>query len=152
MVALLMDLRASEIVRRYARDVDDDGRLLWIPSSKTKAGRRTVEIPEVIRPYLLKLAEGKKPEALVFGHHTRNWPRHWTKRICRLAGIPEVTVHGLRGTHASLATEHGATGHVVAAALGHSSPSVSFRSYTREEAAQVGRQRRALTVLTGGGR
>jgi len=59
---MLMGLRAKEIVERVVRDVDDDGRLLWIPESKTEAGRRAQEVPAVLKPYLLRLVEGKKPE------------------------------------------------------------------------------------------
>ncbi len=38
MMALIMGMRASEIVRCVGRDVDDRGRLLWIPVSKTENG------------------------------------------------------------------------------------------------------------------
>jgi hypothetical protein len=32
-------MRATEIVSRVVRDLDDEGRLLWIPDSKTEAGQ-----------------------------------------------------------------------------------------------------------------
>ncbi|MFN2530924.1 MAG: amidohydrolase family protein, partial [Pyrinomonadaceae bacterium] len=35
---LLLGPRASELVRRNVRDVDDGGRLLWIGATKTAAG------------------------------------------------------------------------------------------------------------------
>jgi integrase len=38
MTALVMGMRASEIVSRVVRDLDDGGALLWIPDSKTLAG------------------------------------------------------------------------------------------------------------------
>jgi integrase len=59
MMSLLMGMRAMEIVSRVARDVDDDGRLLWIPDSKTEAGKRTLEVPAVLRPHLLEMAKGE---------------------------------------------------------------------------------------------
>ena len=40
---------SDEITSRQVRDVDDRGRLLWIPASKTPAGRRTLEVPEILR-------------------------------------------------------------------------------------------------------
>ena len=58
MVTLLLGLRAGEVVSRIVRDLDNGGRLLWIPSSKTEAGRRTLEVPEVLQPHLQALAEG----------------------------------------------------------------------------------------------
>jgi len=59
LVALLMGMRASEITSRVVRDLDDEGRLLWIPDAKTEAGKRTLQVPEVLQPYLKALAEGK---------------------------------------------------------------------------------------------
>ena len=49
LVAVYMGLRAGEIVNIGRRDIDDNGRLLWIPDSKTEAGRRILEIPEILR-------------------------------------------------------------------------------------------------------
>ena len=56
-----MGMRANEIVTRVVRDLNDDGKLLWIPDSKTEAGPRTLQVPE-LRPYLKALAEGKSPQ------------------------------------------------------------------------------------------
>ena len=41
MMCLSMGMRCSEVVNRVVRDLDDEGRLLWIPDSKTLAGRRS---------------------------------------------------------------------------------------------------------------
>ena len=51
------------------RDLDDDGKLLWIPDSKTEAGRRTLQVPELLRPMLKALAEGKLRTLLVNADH-----------------------------------------------------------------------------------
>ena len=69
LVTLVMGLRAGEVVSRVVRDLDDGGQLLWIPDSKTEAGKRTLQVPEILRPYLLTLAEGKGSEELLFGYH-----------------------------------------------------------------------------------
>ena len=147
---VLLGMRAGEIVSRQARDLDDGGRLLWIPESKTEAGRRTLEIPELLRPHLLRLAEGREPLELLFGAHWRDWPREWVQKICRAAGVPRVSAHSLRGLHATLALQAGATSHLVAGALGHASDAVTLGSYAAPGAAAVGRQRAALGVLEGG--
>ena len=60
MTALVMGMRASEIVSRVVRDLDDGGALLWIPDSKTMAGRRKLQVPEFLQPYLVELAEGRE--------------------------------------------------------------------------------------------
>jgi integrase len=150
MMTLLLGMRASEIVSRVVRDLDDDGRLLWIPDSKTEAGKRTLRVPDLLRPYLQQLAEGQKPDALLFGKHWRDWPRESVQRICDAAGVPQVTAHGMRGLHSTLAMEAGVTGHVVAASLGHERVSTTVQSYAKPEAVAGAQQRRALRVLAGG--
>jgi integrase len=150
LMTLLLGLRASEITSRVVRDLDDDGRLLWIPDSKTEAGKRTLRIPDVLRTYLQRLAAGKLPAARLFGQHWRDWPRESVQRICGLAGVPKVTAHGMRGLHSTLAMDAGVTGHVVAASLGHEQVSTTMQSYAKPEAVAGAKQRRALTVLVGG--
>ena len=56
-----MGMRANEIVNRVVRDLDDGGKLLWIPDSKTEAGRRTLQVPELLQPHLLGLPKGSLP-------------------------------------------------------------------------------------------
>ena len=150
LLSLVMGMRANEIVSRVVRDLDDEGKLLWIPDSKTEAGRRTLQVPELLQPRLRGLAEGKAPEAKIFGHHWRDWVRKWVARICQAAGVPKVTAHGMRGLHSTLAVENGVSAHVVAASLGHESSTTTMQSYVKPEAAAGAQQRRALTVLDGG--
>jgi integrase len=143
-------MRASEIVDRTVRDLDDGGKLLWIPDSKTEAGRRTLQVPELLQPYLRGLADRKPSEAKLFGHHWRDWVRKWVKRICVGAGVPNVTAHGMRGLHSTLAIANGVSAHVVAASLGHESSKTTIQSYVKPEAVAGAQQRRVLTVLEGG--
>ncbi|MBE7450541.1 MAG: tyrosine-type recombinase/integrase [Kofleriaceae bacterium] len=151
MMTLLLGIRCSEVVSRVVRDLDDDGRLLWIPDSKTAKGRRTLVVPDELRPYLQELAEGKKPQDLLLGYHDRAWPRTWVQRICEEAGVPVVTAHGNRGLHGTLSIEAGVTPRAVADALGHESfQQTTARSYVQPEAMGQAKQKRALTVLNGG--
>ena len=149
LVTLVMGLRAGEVVNRIVRDLDDEGRLLWIPDSKTEAGKRTLQVPEFLRAYLCALAKGKRAEDLLFGYHDRNWPRKWVKKICRAAKVPQVTAHGMRGLHGTLAVETGLSAHAVAAALGHESVTTTLQSYAKAGAGSGARQQRVLTVLKG---
>jgi integrase len=64
--------------------------------------------------------------------------------------VPEVCAHSLRGLHATLATEAGATGEAVAVQLGHASPEITRTHHTRPEATAGARQRVVLQVLNGG--
>jgi len=79
-----------------------------------------------------------------------DWPRACVQRICKLACVPVVGAHSMRGLHATLAMDAGITGAVVAASLGHEHVSTTTRSYAKGEAVAGAQQRRALTVLAGG--
>lgn len=154
--ALVLGMRATEIVSRQARDLDDEGRLLWIPWSKTEAGRRTLEVPAEIRPLLVALGKDKAPEALLFGTdlrgrpHRRGWPLFWVGRVCEVAGVLQVSAHSMRGLHATLALQAGATSQLVASALGHASDAVTLGSYAAPGSADEAKRRKGLGVIQGG--
>jgi integrase len=155
--ALLLGARATEVVVRDVRDLDDGGRLLWIPDSKTEAGKRCLEVPEVLRPVLLELARDRIGPVPLFrmrdgARATRWWLYHHARRLTGELAGRQVTPHGLRGTHASLARSAGATGEVVAAQLGHASVGMQVGTYARTDAIAAGQGAAALRVLRGGGR
>lgn len=146
--ALLLGFGASEICERVGRDVDDDGRLFWIDRGKTENRQRVIEVPEILAPHLDRLARAAGPEGRLWPHN-RLWVLAQVKRVCRLAGVLVVTVHGLRGTQASIASAQGATTHLVAATLGNTA-AVAQRHYAEPGAVATGRSKRALSVLAGG--
>jgi len=159
LAALLLGPRASEVIERDVRDLDDGGRLLWIRDSKSEAGKRAIEVPEVLRPLLLALAKDRIAAAPLFWDSRGKRPsRHWVlnhcQRLCRLAGVPVVSAHGLRGTHGSLARRGGATAELVAAQLGHAHVGVTNAAYITRQAAQAadaGAVVAALGELAGNG-
>ena len=144
---LLCGLRSGEVVERIVRDVDKGGKELRITSGKTRAAIRPVAIPEVIRPYVLELCQGKAPTARLFGQHWRDWPRHWVERICEKARVPKVCAHSMRGLHATLAVTAGMSPHVVAASLGHESASTTLESYALPGSAQAAVTAKTQAVL-----
>lgn len=159
LAALSLGTRITELVARPVRDLDDDGWLLWIPDSKTEAGRRKLEVPADLRSILLQLATGKEPHEPLFrgarsGEHiTRNTAFVMVKRCCREAGVPPVSPHGLRGTHASIARDSGVTPNVVAAAIGHTNyDAVTARNYVAPGTDERVRARAVMQVLQGGRR
>ena len=142
LATLLLGPRASEVIDRDVRDLDDGGRLLWIRASKTEAGKRAVEVPEMLRPLLLGLAKDRIAAAPLFwttngARPSRHWVRDQCIRFCRLAGVPEITAHGMRGTHSSLARRGGATAELVAAQLGHASVGVTNAAYITRQASSA---------------
>jgi len=153
---LLLGLRASEVIERIGRDVDDDGRVLWVPRGKTKNARRALYVPEPLRSMLLKLAIKAGKYGHIFpgrgdtAHRTRTWLRKLVARVCKKALVPRVCPHGLRGTHSTLAIELGETSLAVARSLGHGSPRVTERYYVDKRAQQRAKQDRFLTAIAGG--
>ena len=137
LMALMLGMRASEVLGRIVRDLDDGGRVLWITRGKTDNARRRLEVPEVLRPLLLRMTDGKSPEALLFGPspsgHGRPLTDAWlwghVQKLCDEAGVPRVSTHSLRGLHSTLALEAGATASAVAAALGHGSFQITAKHY-----------------------
>lgn len=129
LTALMLGLRASEVVKRTVEDLDDDGRLLWIRDSKTEGSDREIEIPELLRQRLLKLAEGKAPGDRLFGALTRHGLHYHTVRYCERAGVQRVTPHGLRGSGATMAVRLGGGVEQVARALGHADDGGTLRAH-----------------------
>jgi integrase len=119
MMALMLGLRASAVVKRVVEDLDDDGWLLWVRDKKTDAGDLEIEIPAALRERLLKLADGKQPTERLFGNVSRRWLHYHVVRLCKEAGVPRVTPHGLRGSGATNAVRLGGSVENVARALGH---------------------------------
>lgn len=146
---LLLGSRASELVKRTVRDLDDDGRQLVIGRTKTRKGTRRVELPPELRELLIGLAEGKEPGDLLFGGWSRFVARAHVKRVCKAAGVPELPPQALRRTQATLATEAGVAALAVAAHLGHAGTAITQRAYVDPSATRSARGRAALKVLKG---
>jgi integrase len=113
-----------------------------IEYAKTEAGNRVLNIPEPLQPFLARLALGKQPDALLFTGSVRKarrplealadrvaWLRRQVWRMCKLAGVPKVGPHGLRGTFSTNAIDGGASSAAVAAVMGHAGTGVTERHY-----------------------
>lgn len=151
LIALYCDLRPGEIVQIVARDVDDNGRILWVDGArlKTANARRKVEVADRLIPYLLGLTEGKGPTDRILAH-TRDYVADGAKRVCVAAGIPVMDARALRRTHATLASETGATSAFIAKAMGHGdSGKTAERHYIAPGAKQRGTAKRFLDTLNG---
>jgi integrase len=152
---LLLGVRSSEIVNRQVRDLDRGGTVLVITKGKTRNSDRKQEVPEILKAHLLRLAKGKRGDQQLFsftGKQGTDRTAVACRKLCRLARVPIVSPHALRGTHSSLAQNVGITAHVVAAALGHTSPTTTLAHYTTPSAAKAGPQRAVEHVLLGAAR
>ena len=81
---------------------------------------------------------------------TEDWVQSNVQRICRLAGVPEVTAYFMRGQLATITSERGLAGHLLAAHLGHEDETMAERAYAAPGAKAKGVRRRGLAVLDGG--
>lgn len=147
LMALVLGMRASEIVTRTIHDLDEDEQpcdVVIIARGKTAQSRRRIEIPSPLREYLVELVEHRKDSAYLFaaksstGHHDRNWIRSNVRRICDLAKVTVVTAHAMRGTLATIATSSGAASHIVTATLGHANIKTTQDSYAKAGSVEVG--------------
>lgn len=151
LIAVILGMRATEIVQRTVRDLDDKGRLLWIPDSKTPAGKRRLKVPPELQPLLRRLTRGKAPTEYLLGNgkkpRNRNWIRKSVQRICELSGVIKVNAHAMRRLHSTLATEAGETGQAVARMLGHESETTTQESYIQRGTADDVRRRNVIDLL-----
>lgn len=148
LVALYLAMRASEVINIRSRDVDDGGRLLWIDDGKSENAKRVIEIPEELQGLMLARAQavrGRKDDRLF--PRKRCFVRRNVKRLCRLVGVPQVTAHGVRGVHATLAAESGTTAHAVAKTLGHGGTAVTMRHYIKQGTVEKARRDRFRQLI-----
>ena len=147
LMQIFLGLRPTESLVRVVRDLDDEGRILWVPFGKTSNAKRRLQIPDALREVLLLHAKGKSADAPLLGPpgdalHTRDIIRYRLKLLCQQLGLPRVCPHSLRGLNATLALDAGATAQHVAAALGHASFATTARHYAdASSVANVGLRR-----------
>lgn len=155
--ALVLDLgcRATEIAESEVRDYDLGCTVFWVTeeNTKTENGRRQLAIPEHLQPRVLDATRGRGGSTAMFPSLHRHKLLLLVKRICRLAGVPEVCTQALRGVFASLATLDGIASEAVARQLGHGDRGTTAeRNYIAPGASRQGQQATALRVLAGGRR
>jgi len=152
LLMLHMGLRQGEVAARIARDVDHEGQVLIIPFGKTATSRRRLKVPAWLQPYLYSLAMRKAPAELLFSldglkRHTRQYWWRKVHELCKAAGVPLVCPHSLRGLHATLAIEEGASGEAVARALGHTSFEMTAKHYASADSVANARLAKASQSL-----
>jgi integrase len=122
---------------------------LRFKSPKTKRGRRSLSLPVFAVDMLaqhrkaqlelrLQLGMGKhEPDALVFCNHdgspiSPNYFSIMWRRVVMREGLPKVTFHSLRHSHASALIRAGLDVVRVSRQLGHSKPTITLATYAHE--------------------
>lgn len=156
---LYLGTRNSELIKRNVRDVDDDGRVLWIRETKSKAGRRKLAIPDGLAEMLAARCEGRDGDAPIFatrkGRMRRETARQHVRRVCQLAGVPVLPPQALRRTWSSLADETGLAPLAIARHLGHATggaPRVTEQAYMQRGAVDQAKRARAQRAIRDRGR
>jgi integrase len=178
-VDLATGMRRGELLALRLSDVDLDGATVRIERSleetknslrfkqpKTKHGRRTISLPPnavaVLRERRRKLLETRlalglgKPDAdtLLFGepNGSPTPPNRLTRRwqdACVSLGLPRVSFHALRHTHASALIADGVDVVMISRRLGHKNPTVALNVYAhlfqRDDSAAAGAIEAAMT-------
>jgi integrase len=160
MIALFTGMRLGEVLALRWGRVDIEGKKLTVEEAleetgqglrfkapKSRAGRRTISLPDilvgVLREYRreqletrLRLGIGKLPDdALLFSTieggpiRTTTASQRWA-RCAEDLGMPEVTFHALRHTHASALIDAGVDIVTISKRLGHSKPDITLRVYS----------------------
>ena len=144
-LAILTGLRVGEILALRWQDVDlERGELRFVQavyrgclgSPKTKGSRRTVPLPQAVIVTLRKLAHGVTPEGLVFPSrkgtvlNDTNLLLRVLKPAGKLAGVPWVSWHTFRRTHATLLQLADGSAKDAQAQLGHSQITTTLGIYT----------------------
>jgi len=155
----LLGCRASEVLQLRVRDLDCGGTKLWVAArdgeyrGKTINAARDPDVPEVLRPRLLKLSADQAPDAYLFGLSSTGKPKSRqllhiaVRRLCVAAGVPVVCPHSLRGVWATAGVRSSALSHAVAAALGHGSFAVTAKHYVQPGAVDGARTERLVQLL-----
>jgi integrase len=141
-IALATGMRYQEIQDLKIKDLDLLRKTLTVRQSKTDAGLRTIRLSDddvsVIAGHLSSMGRtGADQEEPLFtspeGHqiHYRNFIQRVFKKAAIKAGLPDITFHDLRRTHATILIASGASQKVVQERLGHRSISTTLALYAQ---------------------
>lgn len=109
-----------------------EGTRSFVPT-KNKYSVRTIVVDDAVLYMLWKNAKGADQDESIFykikGFQYNSTLNNWLKRSCQKAGVPEVTLHGLRHEHATYLVSQGISSMAVAERLGHADDSVTRAVY-----------------------
>ena len=137
-------------IRRTSQYASDIG--VFTDTTKTEQSKRSIKIPQSILQLLKAYKAAQTEQRLRIGDRwAEEWkehPRLFTnqdgrpmststplnriKRILQRAGLPQVSLHSLRHTSATLLIEQGVSARTVAGRLGHSQTSTTLNIYAHQ--------------------
>ncbi|HKV28933.1 MAG TPA: site-specific integrase [Candidatus Acidoferrales bacterium] len=143
--AAMTGLRIGEVLALRWRNVDFDKNVIRVREAvylghfstpKTKSSIRDVPLGPALRQALVDARKSAPDEALVFGTRNgtpldaKNILRRCIRPMCARLGLPIITWHSFRHTHATLLSDLGESLKTAQAQLGHSRLSTTAEIYT----------------------
>jgi integrase len=137
------DIDLAKGTLQVTQAVEIVGGKLGMKPPKTERSARTIKMPPALIIELerhrkeqleerLKLGLGGRPE-LVFTSPRGDmlYPDSFSEAFAnKVAGLKQITFHGLRHTHITLLLKSGVPVHVVSARAGHAKPSITLDTYS----------------------
>lgn len=124
-----------------------EGTRSFVPT-KNKYSVRTIIVDDAVLYMLWKNAKGADQDESIFykikGFQYNSTLNNWLKRACQKAGVPEVTLHGLRHEHATYLVSQGISSMAVAERLGHADDSVTRAVYIHRLETEKARDNREI--------
>jgi integrase len=124
-IGLFTGARPGEIFGLRGKDINFLTRKINIVNTKT-GKPRTVRMPTEVEQTLRKYIKPGEEDNFLFKGKV---PNKALRYLCKCAKIREITFHGLRHTHATLALEAGKSARDVARQLGHAKVSTTLDVY-----------------------
>lgn len=128
-VALHTGARKGELMGLKWEDIDFTNKRINIKRSwdgPTKTGKpRSIPMSDSVAEILRDCYNGNR------GSYCFRWfdPNPRLKRICKMAGVREITMHGARHSFCSWALCSGKNPRIVADLAGHSTPAITMSTY-----------------------
>jgi integrase len=125
---ILTGARLNEIMTLQWAHVDLQRAFLFLPDSKTGKKPLRLSAPAIALLELAPRVDGNPFVIVGFveGSHLVNLQKPW-RYVRDLAGLPDVRIHDLRHTFASMAAASGASLPMIGKLLGHSQPQTTAR-------------------------
>lgn len=116
-------------------------RPLQVQAERARAWNRAQDVVQLDPPLFPPVALDPTGPPATGPHLSTESLRRAVHRVCKAVGVPIVTTHALRGTHASISVSQGQAVEEVARRLGHG-PGVTRTAYATADSQAAGRARR----------
>ena len=121
------------INRQVIRD-ESTKELLCTDNLKTNGSNRTISIPNILLNEL-SLRRGNPNDFIILNRqdeicNPRNLSMDFKKKVSKYPNLPQITIHGLRHTHATLLILNGENIKIVSDRLGHKDVTTTLNTYT----------------------